>query len=98
MPLCFVSFIGKYLAKTLNVETWDDGVEYDSLSNTRTGLPLRRASIGVCPPDPDDCSRGSLDTDKHEIQNDEGSQREPPQNNLDSARVCFVRLPPGHAP
>jgi hypothetical protein len=70
-----------------------------AIVNALTGLPLRRASIGVDPPDPDDCSQGGLDTDNYEIQNDDGLQREPaPANGLDGARVCFVHLPPSNAP
>ena len=70
-----------------------------AIVNALTGLPLRRASIGVDPPDPDDCSQGGLDTDNYEIQNDDGLQREPaPANGLDGARVCFVHLLPSDAP
>jgi hypothetical protein len=62
-----------------------------AIGNARTGLPLRRASIGVYPPDPDDCSQGSLGADNYEI--------EPaPANSLDGARACLVHLPPSNAP
>jgi hypothetical protein len=62
-----------------------------AIGNARTGLPLRRASIGVYPPDPDDCSQGSLDADNYEIQ-------PAPANSLDGARACLVHLPPSNAP
>jgi hypothetical protein len=69
------------------------------IGDASAGMPLRHASVGFYPPDPDDRSRGCLDTDNYEIQNDEDLWREPaPSSNLDGARVCFGRLPPSDAP
>jgi hypothetical protein len=76
-----------------------NGVPSGAGIGARTGLPLRRASIGVYPPDPDDCRQGNLDTDNYEIQNDEALQRErAPANSLDGAQVCFVHLQPSNVP
>jgi len=78
-----------------------------AIANALTGLPLRRASIGVyafvpatSSPDPDDCSQGSLDTDNYdELQNDDSLQRgQTPANSLNGERVCVLHLSPSDAP
>jgi hypothetical protein len=62
------------------------------------GLPLSRGSTqiypfvpAISPPDPDDCTQGSLDADNYdEIPNDDSLQRR--------ERVCVVQLPRSDAP
>src|SRR5262249_11573481 len=76
------------------------------IGNALTGLPLRRASIGVyafvpatSSPDPDDCSQGSLDPDNNDDQNDDSLQRlQAPATSIDFERVCALHLPPSDAP
>jgi hypothetical protein len=56
------------------------------------GLPLSRGSTeifvpAITPPEPDDCTQGSLDADNYdETQNDDSLRR--------GGRVCVVHLPP----
>ena len=78
-----------------------------AIGNAPTGLPLRRANIGVyafvpalSSPDPDDCSQDSLDTDNYdELQNDDSLRRvQAPANSLGGERVCVRHLPPSDAP
>jgi CHAP domain len=78
-----------------------------AIGNATTGPPLSRASIGfyafvpaISPPDPDDCSQGSLVTDDYdEIQNDDSLERgQAPATSLDGERVCVSHLRPSDAP
>jgi hypothetical protein len=77
-----------------------------AIANALTGLPLSPASIraypfgpATSPPDPDDCSHGSLDQDNYDDQNDDSLQRgQAPATSIDFERVCALHLPPSDAP
>jgi hypothetical protein len=77
-----------------------------AIGNALTGLPLSPASIraypfgpATSPPDPDDCSQGSLDPDNYDDQNDDSLQRgQAPATSIDFERVCALHLPPSDAP
>jgi CHAP domain-containing protein len=73
-----------------------------AIGNALTGLPLSPASIRVypfgpatSPPDPDDCSQGSLDPDNYDDQNDDSLQR---GQALATSIDFDLHLPPSDAP
>jgi hypothetical protein len=77
-----------------------------AIGNALTGLSFSRVSLAVypfvpaiSPPDADDCSQASLDTDDYdEIQNDDGVQGgQACGNSVDGERICIPALPPSDA-